>query len=352
MVAAAPATATATTSEAKPQPEPEREPEPQPQAEPAPEPEPEIRAAVRRLAEDDRLSASLHLVADHRGEHPLVYQTPISASLAEELLGEARTTAGRALEAELRPSTPGFAPDRHQWVFSPTAGTLLESVEGLVLAQSQAHYDRGTTFGRRNALALRVRDRHGADIARIYQAFAAEKALRQSGRILALWNGERFTELDDTPLIIDRSFRVIVVAGFAAMPTPSAFESLFGPLPRLREQAAQTYAHTLGTLEIRGGELLQEACASDLNMMRKLMSIQAKLDTPGYPAALAMDRVVAFLEANPHVAVPIDRSGQRPALVFENTPQQRWALLKLLDDDYLRSDLTSKHYEANSKTEV
>jgi hypothetical protein len=35
--------------------------------------------------------------------------------------------------------------------------------------------------------------------------------------------------------------------------------------------------------------------------------------------------------------------------VFRNDPQHRFKILKLLDDDHLRSELTTLEYEANSK---
>ncbi|QNK80736.1 hypothetical protein [Nakamurella sp. PAMC28650] len=87
-------------------------------------------------------------------------------------------------------------------------------------------------------------------------------------------------------------------------------------------------------------------------MMRKLSSIGHKMAQPGYPAALDMPSVLSFLARNPHIDVPVDTSGVTPALVFSAQAQHRWALLKLLDDDFLRSDLTNINYEANSKSEV
>lgn len=85
-------------------------------------------------------------------------------------------------------------------------------------------------------------------------------------------------------------------------------------------------------------------------MMKKLLSIEAKLSSPEYADALKMDRLLVFLDQNPQLEIPIDRTGPEPALVFQKDAQHRWQLLKLLDDDYLRSDLTDITYEANSKT--
>jgi hypothetical protein len=36
-------------------------------------------------------------------------------------------------------------------------------------------------------------------------------------------------------------------------------------------------------------------------------------------------------------------------LVFDGTPQGRWKILKLLDDEFLASEMTSIKYEVNSK---
>jgi hypothetical protein len=39
----------------------------------------------------------------------------------------------------------------------------------------------------------------------------------------------------------------------------------------------------------------------------------------------------------------------RDHLKFDPDPSRRWILLKLLDDDYLNSNMTDNKYEANSK---
>lgn len=38
-------------------------------------------------------------------------------------------------------------------------------------------------------------------------------------------------------------------------------------------------------------------------------------------------------------------------LVFRSEPDQRFRILKLVDDDYLRSTMTNHRYEVNSKTD-
>ncbi len=302
--------------------------------------------------EPDALRVSLLLISDHRSELPKVYDVPISVDLAREFTGEVAQTARTAVEAELQPVQPGFSPGPQQWVHAPIPDGSLTALDRSVVSATHRQYERGTEFGRRSLLALRLTDPDGRELGRVYQGFSPEKALEHGKRIMAFWNGEQFASLDAQPLVIDRTLRLLVFDAVMVMKSNSAYESLFGPLPDLRVQAAATYTATLGKLDIVGGTELRAACESDINMMRKLLSIAHKMEQPGYPQALDMPSVLAFLARNPHIDVPIDSSGDAPALVFQPGAQHRWALLKLLDDDFLRSDLTNINYEANSKMEV
>jgi hypothetical protein len=86
-------------------------------------------------------------------------------------------------------------------------------------------------------------------------------------------------------------------------------------------------------------------------MLGKMASIQRKLDKyPQYRAALTMPKLLEFVGAHPECEVEISGVGDAAQLVYRNDPQHRFKILKLLDDDYLRSDLTSLEYEANSKS--
>jgi len=52
------------------------------------------------------------------------------------------------------------------------------------------------------------------------------------------------------------------------------------------------------------------------------------------------------------LSVPIVKDNGVEKIVFEKSPEKRWEILKLLDDDYLRSVMTNQKYAANSKLRV
>jgi hypothetical protein len=59
---------------------------------------------------------------------------------------------------------------------------------------------------------------------------------------------------------------------------------------------------------------------------------------------------VKSTERNPQrIATCLVKEEGRDHLKFDPAPSRRWILLKLLDDDYLNSNMTDNKYEANYK---
>jgi hypothetical protein len=85
-------------------------------------------------------------------------------------------------------------------------------------------------------------------------------------------------------------------------------------------------------------------------MMAKMASIRRSMDEdPSYAAAMTMPKLLAYVEANPVVDIEIEGTGANRSLVFNPSTATRFQIVKLLDDDYLRSVLTDRDYEAGSK---
>jgi hypothetical protein len=50
--------------------------------------------------------------------------------------------------------------------------------------------------------------------------------------------------------------------------------------------------------------------------------------------------------------IQIVAEGEAERFVFDPSPKLRWEILKLLDDDFVRSSLTQNRYEVNSKSAI
>jgi hypothetical protein len=150
--------------------------------------------------------------------------------------------------------------------------------------------------------------------------------------------------------LIGQNVSVIVVDGVALFRDRKAFQQMFGFLAELRAQAEATFAVITADLRISGFDAFQRAAISSPQMLGKMASIQRKLDgLTQYKDALTMPKLLAFIGTHPMCAVDVIGTGEAAQLVFQSDVQHRFKILKLLDDDYLRSDLTEFDYEANSK---
>ena len=159
-----------------------------------------------------------------------------------------------------------------------------------------------------------------------------------------------YEAIDGDVIYYQPRFDVLVVAEFALVSTRTVLEQRLGGDQTLKEQALATLDVISATLDIAGLAELRKAATSDHTMMVKLGQVRRLIDSdPAYAAALHTERLLAFLDNHPDIDIPTAGQGSTRALSFVASPQQRYRLVKLLADDYLRSDLTNRQYEAGSK---
>jgi hypothetical protein len=148
-------------------------------------------------------------------------------------------------------------------------------------------------------------------------------------------------------------FDAIVVGSTVLVTASSTLSRTLGSSERAKALATRTFALATTKLTIEGADALAEAVSTDPNMVAKMAQLARILESePDYARALTMRNVLEFLDENPHVAVATTGSGSKRLLVFERGPQTRWAIVKLLADDFLESRLTRRSYEAGSKARI
>jgi Domain of unknown function (DUF4868) len=174
--------------------------------------------------------------------------------------------------------------------------------------------------------------------------------LARSGLVAAIFRGPAFDVLRDEVLLFSENVDAIAIGGWIFFANRNNFDRSFEFLALIQQKAAQTFDDITAHLAIDGLAELRAAATKDVNMMAKLASIQRKIDKhPEYTKALQMAQLLAFIDSNPHVDMDIVGEGADRRLLFIAAPQRRWKILKLLDDDYLRSNLTTMDYEIDSK---
>lgn len=120
------------------------------------------------------------------------------------------------------------------------------------------------------------------------------------------------------------------------------FQRIFRYYERVQAAAHETLDRIRTVIPIHNGEEFANSCEGNLQMLKKLKNIAAQpyLDT------LTIDDMKKVIEDNDLRIETTITDGQEQ-LVFD--PTQKWTILKMLDDDYLKSVMTGSRYEVNSK---
>jgi hypothetical protein len=311
------------------------------------------RAALAAIADAPTLALSLIAVANHKAARRALFEMPVSTALASELADRCKYLADRARAAELVGWHPAFTPEEHQFLLhAPGDAELIVSLENqLATSTPQPYSPASVALGRQtNLLVIRLFSADGSQLlGSCYQSIGSADTLSKRRRDTMVWTGAEFSHIDQQALIL-RPLEILVTLQRAVVAaSASAYAAVSGPLPELESNAAATFDSALRPLGIGNADQFEQACRSDRRMMVKLLSIQEKMRSAEYADKMSKDKLIAFVQANPHVEVDISVVNNQETIVYDANPQKRWAILKLLDDSYLTSTLTDYNYEANSK---
>jgi hypothetical protein len=305
-------------------------------------------ATLKTISSDVR--PDLQFVAATREEGFEVASARATQALSEALGSIVRAYVDEYTESAPTPYTSAGEVSEGQVMWWPAARVPMLNVEGIDSdAADLPLLDLTPQLVRRLKLsAIRVPTATG--LAVFYRTLSPSRAVGLAGKLAIFRDGDRFDVLPQRTVVLDRQVDAVVVNGIAFFDNRKRFQRVFGLLEELRQRAGQTFDEVTDGLRISNFEDMRAAATTQLQMLGKMASIAQKLtDYPAYKDAMTMPKLLAFIRSNPHTNVTISGEGDAASLVFESDAQHRFKILKLLDDDYLQSQLTELDYEANSK---
>ena len=111
----------------------------------------------------------------------------------------------------------------------------------------------------------------------------------------------------------------------------------------VKRTARQNLRQIKSAVPIYNFEDFAKACEGHLQMMVKLNNIANK----DYLGTITIADIKRVMKELPQLPVQITESNGKEMLVFDRS--DKWALLRLLDDDYLKSLMTDWTYEVTGK---
>ncbi|MBS1815395.1 MAG: DUF4868 domain-containing protein [Acidobacteria bacterium] len=168
--------------------------------------------------------------------------------------------------------------------------------------------------------------------------------LERSRYFAATFSRGAFDSIERTTFLFDTEVDCFTDGEFMFIKNTKNFESTFNYLGRLLACAEETVDCVLSAIPVHNAEQFRAACVTQTRFMAKLASISTK----PYIADLSFERLRAVIEDH-GLDIQISIIDGVEGLVFDPSRERRWKLLKLLDDDFLNSNLTDARYEVNSK---
>ncbi|MCB9365894.1 MAG: DUF4868 domain-containing protein [Calditrichaeota bacterium] len=192
------------------------------------------------------------------------------------------------------------------------------------------------------AVILKQRDQPTAYFFRFY---TKSKELSRSKRFGIFLKDGQYDKLTETTFLFDAYFDCLVLGDDLFISNKDGFHKIFRFYEMLKETARETLDLIEQHVPIANFSEFRTACMGHLQKVSKLKNIAGK----PYLDKLTMGDLKAVINK---YDLPIATVGKGTSEKLEFSQDDRWAILKLLDDDYLESIMTGQSYEANSKRQL
>lgn len=191
---------------------------------------------------------------------------------------------------------------------------------------------------------IRLRSGDGRQ-AHFFRAFSASAELqRKRGAAFALREGA-FTRIRDAIFLIDDQVDCFVFGEHVFILRKREYRRIFDQFEEVLRRAKAAARDLHSRVPISNFAEFERACGTDSRLADKILAVRSR----SYFDRLSIEVVELVIE---EFALDIQTvvEDDETRLVFRTDPAHRLRILKLVDDDYLRSSMTDNRYEVNSKT--
>ena len=313
----------------------------------------QLRSTASSLADGDRNDEAVAILsetADHEALAPSVVNA--ADSLHDAIARAAAEWLNAAADDELIPFEAGYNP-------LDTQVLRLTAAEVPVLANTRSALeppDRGVQFDINQVTLSRLRGYSysvqvlGPGWIHFFRRLTRSNLQLQRGKGLAarLVN-DRYELVPERGLRLDTDFDAVAIGDDLLVRNRPNFERLFDFAQMTIAHAEESAAAVVEHLSVKGVEEFVRVVSIDTRMHAKLRSASEKMSDPAFKAKVTDETIAALVDKRNDVDLEVIVVDGTIELVFDPSAQRRWTLLKILDDDYLISELTDSRYQAPSK---
>jgi Domain of unknown function (DUF4868) len=188
---------------------------------------------------------------------------------------------------------------------------------------------------------------NGDDRAYFFRRFSSASELKRKSKAAMVVKGGTFHLVEERIFLFDQAIDCFAYDEYVFVIRKSDFRSIFEQMKAVFEKAKSAASDLHGKLPISNFSDFQDACGSDSRLADKVLAIR-KRDYFDQLSFALVEPVIEEFELD--ISTTKGKGGQIE-LEFRSAPEERFRILRLCDDDYLRSTMTKRRYEVNSKTD-
>jgi hypothetical protein len=284
-------------------------------------------------------------------EEPKIEQLQITRELTEEFANAAKETVQHYAELKskddlvLHQYDAGSKPDAHEVEYldlsdHETIETQVKSLSSLADIPVFKIDDKFIAGLRFYAIVCQFKKNPPLYF---FRSYTPKKELSRSHLFAALFDEGTFDRIKDPLFLFDDKVDCLSHGRAMFLFNKHNFEKIFRFFELVMKTAAQTLETIRAHVPIANFDELERACSGHLQMQAKLKNIAGK----PYLKHMKIVDIKKVLQAFPSLALKTTEKDGKEMLLFD--PKDKWALLRLLDDDYLDSVLTGQKYEVTGK---
>ena len=185
----------------------------------------------------------------------------------------------------------------------------------------------------------------GDDPIYFYRACSPKMEIHQSSKFALIFDNGEYDTFKESIFVFDRGIDCFSYKDDLYVLNKGRFESLFQFFEEVKEAASETLETIRTTIPIHNFDELESACLGHLQMLKKLKNIASQ----PYLSRIKMSDIKAVIKEM-GLSLKVKKFKGKEKLTFDS--KDKWEILRLLDDDYLKSVMTGEKYEVNSKRTV
>lgn len=198
------------------------------------------------------------------------------------------------------------------------------------------------TISELNSLILVITN--GEQTISLYKDISGVEKIYTRRRYIIKKSGLQFVRETEDMLSISASFHMMRVAGVTVLTDLDILEKRNGFKNIIINQASRDAQRVSDKHIVSNFDYLRTALEGDLSLSKKL--VKALADSPVF--GIDNDRIINFSRTNRRLQGKLGYTADNSQIHLTNKKQIQW-LLKLLNDDFLRSQLSEEEYESGNK---